>query len=59
MIIDDRENASHVIRTKGRCRRTNKVLFHLFKLPFKDSDDHFVTIDRRTEDDRRNLLIKH
>lgn len=53
IIIDDRENTSHVIRTKFE-RRINKILFHLLKLPFKDSDGRLVTIDRRSGYDRRN-----
>jgi len=52
LIVDDRVNPSHAIRTKGS-RRKNKVLFHLFKLPFKDSDGNLVTRDRRNGNDRR------
>lgn len=54
LIVDDRANPSHVLRTKGN-RRINKILFHLLKQPFKDSDDFLVTMDRRTGYDRRNL----
>jgi len=54
LIIDDRENALHEIRAKS-CRRVNKILFHLLKLPFKDSEGCLVTIDRRSNFDRRNL----
>ncbi len=52
LIVDDRENASHVIRTKIS-RRSNKILFHLLKLPFADSDGRLVTIDRRSGYERR------
>ena len=52
LIVDDRENASYVIRTKIS-RRSNKILFHLLKLPFEDSDGRLVTIDRRSSYERR------
>ncbi len=52
LIVDDRENPSHVIRIKGS-RRKNKLLFHLLKLPFKDSDSRLVAGDRRSGHDRR------
>lgn len=54
LIVDDRESASHTIRTKGS-RRINKILFHLIKLPFKDSNGNMVTLDRRSGHDRRNF----
>lgn len=54
LIVDDRVNASHMIRTKDS-RRVNKILFHLLKLPFKDSDGILVTKDRRSGYDRRNF----
>ncbi len=53
-IVDDRENPSHAIRTKGS-RRINKIHFHLLKRPFKDSYGRWVTIDRRSGSDRRNF----
>jgi len=52
LIVDDRVNPTHAIRTKGS-RRINKILFHLHKLPFKDSDGSLVVIDRRSGNDRR------
>jgi len=52
LIIDDRKNPSHVIRTNGG-RRKNKVLYHLLKRPFKDSYGRWVTVDRRSGSDRR------
>jgi hypothetical protein len=52
LIVDDRVNPLHAIRTKGS-RRKNKILFHLFKLPFKDSDGNLVAKDRRSGYDRR------
>ena len=55
LIIDDRENPSHAIRTKNS-RRTNKILFHLLKQPFKDSNGILVTMDRRSGFDRRNIV---
>ena len=54
LIIDDRVNISHAIRAKGS-RRVNKILFHLLKVPFKDSDDILVDVDRRSSYDRRNF----
>ena len=51
-VIDDRENASQDIREK-MCRRTNKILFHLLKRPFKDSENYLVTTDRRSSYDSR------
>jgi len=52
LIVDDRVSPLHVIRTKGS-RRKNKILFHLLKLPVKDSDGNLVAIDRRCGYDRR------
>ena len=52
-VFDDRENTSHIIRIKS-CRRINKVLFHLLKLPFKDCDGCLVAVDRRSNYERRN-----
>ena len=52
LIVDDRTNPSHTIRTKGG-RRINKTLFHLIKRPFKDSNGRWVSIDRRSGCDRR------
>lgn len=52
LIIDDRTNPSHVIRTNG-CRRNNKILYHFLKRPFKDSYGRWVTVDRRSGSDRR------
>lgn len=55
LIIDDRVNHLHAIRTKGN-RRINKILFYFLKLPFKDSDDILVTMDRRSRYDRRDFF---
>jgi len=52
LIIDDRTNPSHVIRTYGG-RRKNKILYLLLKRPFKDSYGRWVTVDRRSGSDRR------
>lgn len=52
LIIDDRSNPLHVIRTRGG-RRVNKALFHSLARPFKDSYGRWVTIDRRSCYDRR------
>ena len=49
LVVDDRTNPSHAIRTKGS-RRINKILFYFLKLPF---EDRWVTMDRRSGDDRR------
>ena len=53
LIFDDRVNPSQVIRTRVS-RRKYKILFHLHKLPFRDSDGSQVTTDRRSDHDRRN-----
>ena len=53
LIVDDRVNVLHTIRTKSS-RRTSKILFHLLKLPFKDSDGVLVIKDRRSGFERRN-----
>jgi hypothetical protein len=47
LIFDNRVSPSHSIRINGR-RRKNKVLFHLLKLPVKDSDGNLVFFNRRT-----------
>jgi len=52
LVVDDRTNPSHAIRTRDG-RRINKILFHLLKRPFKDSNGRWVTMDRRSGDDRR------
>jgi len=52
LIVDDRTNPSHAIRTKGG-RRINKIHFHLHKRPFKDSNGRWVSVDRRSGYDRR------
>lgn len=52
LIVDDRENLSHVIRTKGN-RRINKILYRFLTRPFKDSNGRWVTMDRRAGYDRR------
>ena len=52
LIFDDRKDPSHAIRTIGG-RRINKILFHLLKRPFKDSNSRWVTMDRRSDNDRR------
>ena len=54
LIIDDRVDVSHLIRTKSS-RRTNKVLFHLLKRPFEDSDGYLVEWERRAGYDRRMI----
>ena len=54
LIVDDRVNPSHAIRAEGG-RRKSKVLFHLHKLPFKDSDGKLVFVDRRSGYDRRYI----
>jgi hypothetical protein len=51
-IVDDRENPTHAVRTKVD-RRISKVNYHLLKRPFKDSNGRWVTIDRRSGNDRR------
>jgi hypothetical protein len=52
LIVDDRTNPSHAIRTKSG-RRMNKIHFHLLRRPFKDSNGRWVNMDRRSGDDRR------
>ena len=52
LIVDDRKNLSHVIRTKSN-RRINKILYHSLTRPFKDSNGRWVTVNRRTGYDRR------
>ena len=52
LIVDDRTNPSHAIRTKFG-RRINKIYFHLLRRPFKDSNGRWVNMDRRSGDDRR------
>jgi len=52
LVVDDRKNPSHAIRTRGG-RRINKILFHFLKRPFKDSYGRWVTVDRRSGCDRR------
>ena len=52
LVVDDRTNPSHAIRIKGS-RRINKILFYLLKRPFKDSNGRWVTMDRRSGNDRR------
>ena len=52
LIMDDRTNPSHAIRTKGG-RRINKIHFHLLRRPFKDSNGRWVNMDRRDGYDRR------
>jgi hypothetical protein len=54
LIVDNRLNTSHAIRTNG-CRRINKILFHLLKRPFEDSDGQLVVTNRRSGYDRRNF----
>lgn len=51
-IVDNRTNVTHVIRGSAG-RRVNKILFHLLKRPFRDSDGVLVATDRRTGSDRR------
>jgi hypothetical protein len=52
VIVDDRANLSHAIRTKGS-RRINKITYHFLTRPFKDSNGRWVTMDRRSGYDRR------
>ncbi|NOQ90790.1 MAG: hypothetical protein GQ549_07570 [Gammaproteobacteria bacterium] len=52
LIVDDRANPLHAIRTKGS-RRINEIHFHFLKRPFKDSNGRWVTMDRRSGYDRR------
>jgi len=52
LIIDDRKNPAHTVRTLGD-RRANRVNYCLLKRPFKDSNGRWVTIDRRSGNDRR------
>ena len=53
LVFDNRVDPLQVIRTRVS-RRKNKILFHLHKLPFRDSDSSQVTTDRRSDHDRRN-----
>lgn len=53
LIFDDRVDSSQVIRTRVS-RRKNKILFHLHKLPFRDSYGSQVVTDRRSDHDRRS-----
>ena len=53
LIVDNRVDPSQVIRNRIS-RRENKVLFHFLTRPFKDSNGRWVTIDRRSGDDRRS-----
>jgi hypothetical protein len=52
LIVDRRVNPLHAIRTEGS-RRKSKILFHLHKLPLKDSDGNLIFINRRSGYDRR------
>lgn len=52
-MFDDRKDPSHVIRSEMD-RRRNRILFHLLKVPFRDSDNNLVSTDRRSGFDRRN-----
>ncbi len=51
-VFDDRDDPSQTMRSPVD-RRRNKILFHLMKLPLRDSDGHLVTEDRRSGKDRR------
>lgn len=53
LIVDDRTNPLHAVRAVGD-RRTSKVEYHQLKRPFKDSNGRWVTIDRRSGNDRRD-----
>ena len=52
LIIDDRTNPLHAIRTRGG-RRVGRILFHSLARPFKDSNSRWVIIDRRSGSERR------
>ena len=52
LIVDNTVNPSHTIRAKGS-RRINKILYHFLTRPFKDSNGRWVTVDRRSDYDRR------
>jgi hypothetical protein len=52
LIFDDRTNPAHAVRAIGD-RRINKVDYCLLKRPFKDSNGRWVTVDRRSGNDRR------
>ena len=52
IIIDDRTDLSHSIRTRGS-RRINKILYRSLTRPFKDSIGRWVAMDRRSGHDRR------
>jgi len=52
LIVDDRVDTTHSIREKSS-RRINKILFHLLRRPFEDSDGFLVELERRSGYDRR------
>ena len=52
LIVDDRNNPLHAIRTRGG-RRVNKALFYSLARPFKDSNGRWVSVDRRSGNERR------
>ena len=51
-IFDDREDPSHVIRSKMD-RRKDRISFDSLKVPFLDSEGNLVAADRRGGLDRR------
>ena len=53
LIVDDRDDAAHIIRSKVE-RRKSKTLFHLLT-PFRDSSGQWVNEDRRSGGDRRGF----
>ncbi len=52
-IVDTRTSVSHAIRSSVG-RRVSKILFHLLKRPFRDSNGILVASERRRGSDRRD-----
>ncbi len=52
-IVDNITSVLHVIRGAAG-RRASKILFHLLKRPFRDSNGILVATDRRNGPDRRD-----
>lgn len=52
LVIDDRTNPLQAIRTRIG-RRVNKIHFHSLARPFKDSNGRWVSVDRRSGNERR------
>jgi len=53
-IVDNRTSVSHVIRGSAS-RRVSKILFHLLKRPFRDSNGILVATERRNGSERRDF----